>query len=82
MSSISTDPNQDEWARWKHLLYISELIEGLNQGPSDIPKMIALFESLEECAFPKSVDPVEEPHAYAVRQFIKALKNALEYSAI
>jgi hypothetical protein len=75
----SLESNQEEWARWKHLLYISELIETLLAGSPTIPNVLTLFESLDS-AFPKSLDPIEEPQAYAVRQFVKALKIALERS--
>lgn len=67
----------DDFANWKHLLYVADTISELPADPSSYEEIRRLLNSLDE-HFPRSLNPLEDFRAYAVRQFCKSLAQSLQ----
>ncbi len=62
---------------WKHLLYAAESLMDLPKDKEALSEAIRMLNSLEE-HFPRTIDPVNDFPAYAVRRFCLALNSVLE----
>lgn len=73
---MTTERDQQQWEKWKHVIYTAEALSEMTRDPASIENVIKCLDDIEE-VFPKTLDPVEEFEGYALRQFSKALKSAL-----
>jgi hypothetical protein len=69
-------PTPLDLGSWKHLLYVADAISQIPTDKNALNELVGLLNSLE-VHFPRTIDPVDDFRAYAVRRFCMALRKTL-----
>lgn len=74
---LQSESDQKRWKRWKQAILAAEMLSEIDRKGGSIDEIVQCLDHVEEF-FPKTLDPVDELEAYSFRQFVKAVRSALE----